>query len=94
MTRQYLAGELSVLLGQLQAFSDETFASDLAHLRREAETRPPTALASVAERALELTDRVCWDTLQQGDSTVFARQTQIFAELYEFSVCSGMLEDP
>jgi hypothetical protein len=94
MTQHYLAGELSVLLGQLQALSDRTFAHDLAHLRQQAETWPLTALASVASRALELTDRLCWDTLQQGDSTAFTRQTEIFAELYEFGVCSGLVEDP
>jgi hypothetical protein len=93
MTQQYLAGELSVLLGQLQALSDRTFAHDLAHLRREAETWSPTALASVATRALELTDRLCWDTLQQGDSTAFTRQTEICAELHEFAVCSGLIKD-
>jgi hypothetical protein len=95
MTEHHLAGELSVLLGQLELVTTTQLrANDLAQLRREAETRPLTALTSVVERALEVTDRLCWDTLQQGDSAAFTCQTEICAELYEFGVCAGLLEDP
>ena len=49
MTRQYLAGELSVLLGRLQALDPHReLAGGITRLRYEAETCPLPSLASVA----------------------------------------------
>lgn len=94
MTQQYLAGELSLLLAQLQAIAaDAAGVRDVARLRQEAETRPPMALPSVAVRALELADSVCWDSLTRGDTAAFVRQAATCAELWEFAVCAGLLED-
>ena len=59
---------------------------EIARLRREAETGPLAALASVVARALELTDG-------HGDSAAFARQAAICGELWEFAVCAGLVED-
>jgi hypothetical protein len=94
MTQQYIAGELSILLGQLQAVADETAARDAAGLRREAETRPLAALTRVVVRALALDDGLCWDSLARGDQTAFTRQARVGADLREFSVCAGLLADP
>ncbi len=48
MTQQYLADELSVLLGELQAAApNQASARDFAGLRHEAETGPLTALGAV-----------------------------------------------
>jgi hypothetical protein len=92
VTQQYLAGELSLLLAQLQAAAmEEPFVCDVARLRREAETGPLGAIASVAVRALALTDAVCWDSLTRGDTTAFTRQAVICVELFEFGVCAGLL---
>jgi hypothetical protein len=92
MTQHYLAGELSLLLAGLQAAAtNQAFASDVAHLRRRAETRPLAELTSVAVRALELTDRMCWDSLARGDAAAFARQALSGAELRDFGVCAGLL---
>jgi hypothetical protein len=45
MTQQYLAGELSSLLGELQAVARSSPSTRVvAELRREAETLPLTAL--------------------------------------------------
>lgn len=95
MTQQYLLGELSVILGELQAVAaSEAAERDAARLRREAERGPPAALASVATRALELTDGWCWHSLMRGDGATFARQAAICAELWEFAVCAGLVRDP
>jgi hypothetical protein len=94
MTQQYLAGELSVLLAGLQAVATTRAAvRDVAQLRREAETGPVTALPSLVVRALVLTDRLCWDSLQQGDTAAFTRQAAICAELHDFGVCARLLEE-
>jgi hypothetical protein len=93
MTQQYLAGELSLLLGQLQAaMTNEASVVELAHLRQRAETGPRSALASIVARALEVADWMCWDSLTRGDAA-FIRQAAVCAELWEFGVCAGLLEE-
>jgi hypothetical protein len=94
MTRQYLVGELSLILGELQtAPMDELALRDVARLRWEAETTPPATLASVVTQAVELTDRVCWGSLARGETAAFIRELAICAELGEFGVCAGFLEE-
>ena len=81
MTQQYLVGELSLILGELHAVAtNEAAVRDIARLRQEAETTLPTALAPVVERAVELTNRVCWDTLERRDVSTFVREVAICAE--------------
>ncbi len=94
MTQQYLVGELSLILGELQAVAtNEAAVREIARLRREAETTPPAALAPVVKRAVELTNRVCWDTLKWGDVATLVREVAICAELRELGVCAGLLEE-
>lgn len=94
MTQQYLLGELSLILGELQAVAtNEAAVRDVVRLRQEAETTPPAALAPVVVRAVELTDRVCWDALTRGETAAFIREATICAELWEFGVCAGLLEE-
>ncbi|MFF4038222.1 MULTISPECIES: hypothetical protein [unclassified Streptomyces] len=94
MTQQYLVGEASVLLAQLQASGAYPPAvRELAQLRREAETGPVSSLGSVALRALELTDDLCQDSLQRGDVPGFLRQCASGAELREFCLCAQLLVD-
>jgi hypothetical protein len=94
MTQQYIAGELSVLLARLQAAATTQAAiRDVAQLRREAETGPVTRLPSLVVRALELTDRLCWDSLERGDPAAFTRQGAICAELRDFGVCARLLQE-
>jgi hypothetical protein len=93
MTQQYLAGELSLLLGRLQAVTNQASERDVAQLRRDAETGSLTALAVVVVRALDLTDSLCWDSLTRGDSVAFSCQAAISSGLREFGVCAGLLDE-
>jgi hypothetical protein len=94
MTQQYLAGELSLLLGELQAaMTDEALAAEVAGLRRRAETGRRPALASTARRGLEVADLACWDSLARGDAAAFSRRAAVGAELWEFGVCARLLEE-
>jgi len=94
MTRQYVAGELSVLLGHLQAVTtSEASGREAWSLRDAAETRPVLALGPVAVRALALAECLCWDSLSEGDAAAFSSQAAVCAELHDFGVCSGLLDD-
>jgi hypothetical protein len=94
MTQQYLVGETSVLLAQLQTpGADPLAVRALARLRQEAETGPVSGLGAVALRALELADHLCQDSLQRGDVPNFLRQCAGAAELREFCLCAQLLAD-
>jgi hypothetical protein len=94
VTQQYLAGELSVLLGRVQAVATtEAAGRDAWSLRQAAETGPVQALGCVTVRALALTERLCWESLNSGDIAAFTRQAAAGAELREFGVCAGLLRD-
>jgi hypothetical protein len=94
MTQQYLAGELSLLLARLQAAATkQASVRDVARLLLEAEAGPLTALTSVVVRALAQADTLCWDSLERGDAAAFVCQAAICAELCEFGVCAGLLDE-
>ena len=94
MTQQYLAGELSVILGEVQAAATtEACARQAWDLRLEVESAPMTALPSAAARALALADSLCWESLTRGDTAAFARQAAVCAELHEFGVCAHLLDE-
>lgn len=94
MTQQYLVGELSLILGELQAAApNEPVVREVVQLRREAENTRPGALGPVVARALKLTDRVCWDALTRGGSAAFIRDTSIWSDLWEFGLCAGFVEE-
>jgi hypothetical protein len=94
MTQQYIAGELSLLLAQLRTVAEnEPTVRDFIGLRREAETLPPSALGSVTVRAIALADLMCWSSVASGDIAAFSRQALACANLYEFGVCAGLLEE-
>lgn len=93
MTQQYLAGELSLRLAQLQAAdADQGSVSEIMHLRHEAETGPISGLASVVMRALHAADDMCWRSLERGDTVTFARDLDLGAELREFGIAAGLLD--
>ncbi len=94
MTLQYIAGELSLILGELEAAVPSRAARQVAGLRREAETAPFPALPGVAARALRLTDDACWASLTRGDAESFRREASISAELWSFSLCACLLDEP
>ena len=94
MTRQYLAGELSVLLAHVQAVTTtEEAGRDAWSLRYAAENEPIQALPLVTVQALALAECLCWESLNRGDTAAFTRQAAVCAELHEFGVCAGLLKD-
>lgn len=94
MTQEYLAGELSLLLGQLQsAVTTETSAAQVVRLRLQGESGPRSALTSATVDALGVCDLACWESLTRGDVAAFARQSAVCAELWEFGVCSGLIRE-
>lgn len=94
MTQQYLIGELSLILGELQAVvTNEAAVRDVVRLRQEAEITPPAALGPVVVGAAKLIDRLCWDALTRGETDAFIREFAICAELWDFGVCAGFLEE-
>jgi hypothetical protein len=94
MTQQYLAGELSLLLGQLQtAMTNDASRVQVAQLRHWAETWPRSELAAVAVHALEVADCISWDSLARGDTAAFTSQAAVCADLWEFSLCAGLFDE-
>jgi hypothetical protein len=94
MTQNYIAGELSLLLGQLRSLSgSEQAVGQAAALRNEAETSPVYALRPVAARAVEFAESLCWESLEEGDVSAFHRRAEALVDLYEFAVCSRLLPE-
>ncbi len=94
VTQQYLAGELSMILGEVQVTATtEACARQAWDLRLEVESAPVTALPSAAARALALINSLCWESLARGDTAAFARQAAVCAELHEFGVCAHLLDE-
>lgn len=94
MTQDYIAGELSLLLGRLRSLCDDERAAGAATaLRHEAETSPVHLLGCVAASAVGLAEALCWESLTEGDITAFHSQADALADLYEFAVCSRLLPE-
>lgn len=94
MTQQYLAGELSILLGELRgAAMSRSRRREIDRLRHEAEEFPITVLGRVTSCALDVAKALCWDSVTRGDTLAFQRQATISAQLYEFGICSGLLAE-
>ena len=91
MTRQYLRGEVLILLSRLEGAAPCRQSADaLVPLRRQAEVMPLDALPEVLERALDQAEAWCWCSVGD-DAALFQRQCQVAADLYEFGLCSGLL---
>lgn len=93
MIQDYLIGEVSVRLQELEAATRRDTVADLARLRRQVETSPVTALAEALARALATADLICWESLARGESVAFARQAHASAELRQFGVCARLIAD-
>jgi hypothetical protein len=93
VTGRYLIGELSIRLERLEVTAGQAAARDVTALRHQVETSPVTWLAAETIRALALADRLCWDSLSRGDTSVFARQAAICADLHLFGVSARLLDD-
>lgn len=92
MIQEYLIGELSVRLEELQSASAGT-AGELARLRQRVESRSAAELPAETARALALANGLCWDSLSKGDMATFDRQAAITADLRVFGVCARLLAE-
>lgn len=93
VTRQYLLGELLLRLERLQAAAECTSsAAQIVALFRQAECMQPERLGPLVSRAVRIANTLCWDSLARGDAASFTRQARAAADLFEFGVCSGLLE--
>ena len=94
MTWHYIAGELSLLLGELaKVTGDEIVAQEICNLRKEAETVPFAALPNIAAESLALANDMCQFSLVEGDSLVFTRQLTVCHEIWYFGISAGLLVD-
>jgi hypothetical protein len=91
MTQQYLVGELSSLLGGLQPTPATMLDDAVGNLRYEVEFSPVRMLPRLAQDAVDLTDLVCREALEQGDADCFCRCVGIAIALREFTVGAGLL---
>ena len=73
MTQQYLIGQFSALLEELQPPPGEWLASAVYDLRQEVESSPVQMLPRLAHTAMDLTDVICWTALERGDAAGFYR---------------------
>lgn len=94
MIQEYLVGELSERLGQLQVAARLPAArDDVTRLRRRVETGAVTWLAEELTQALALADQMCWDSLSRGDARAFDRQAALCADLRLFGACARLIDD-
>jgi hypothetical protein len=89
MTQQYIVGQFSSLLGELQPAPDE-WAAAVDGLRHEVETSPLRALPKLADAALSLTDLLCWSALEHGQARAFLGYAQTAVALREFMENAGL----
>jgi hypothetical protein len=83
VTQQYLIGQLSVLLEELQPPPGGQLAESVRHLRHEVESSAIGMLPKLAHEAIDLTDVICWSAIERGDANGFSRSATIAAELSE-----------
>ena len=94
VTEQYIIGELSIRLVQLEADApDAEFAYEFARLRVETEKAPFETLPYMAMNALRLIRGLCRDSLARGDLQALTSQATLAAELREFAVSARLLAE-
>ena len=94
MTQQYIIGELTLRLMQLQASAPTCeSASEFERLRLQTETASFEALPYMAMHALDLVRSLCRDSLVRGDLRALTYQASMAADLREFAVSASLLAD-
>ena len=83
MTQQYIVGQFSVLLEDVQPPTGEWRAA-VRELRNEVESSPLSMLPRLARKAIGLTDLMCWIAIEQGDLDSFRGCARSAAALGEF----------
>jgi hypothetical protein len=89
MTQQYVIGQLSVLLADLEEAASQ-WQPAVRDLRREVELSPLASLPSLAEEAMRLSDVICWDALERGDVSRFCGGVRSAYALGEFVDCARL----
>ena len=90
MTQQYIVGQFSVLLAEMELVPGEWQAT-VRDLRRKVETSPLPMLPRLAGEAMAVIDRVCWVALEEGDAAGFRRSAQTGASLRDFMANAGLV---
>ncbi len=90
MTQQYIVGEFSSLLGELQPAPHECAAA-VGELRRAVECSPVGVLPALAWEALSLTDTICWAALERGEVRAFVGYAKTAVALREFTESAGLV---
>lgn len=93
ITQQYLIGQFSTLLEQLEPSRGDDPAGAVHDLRREVECCPLEVLPKLANRAMGLTDMLCCGALERGDTSEFLRYAKVAVALGEFMDAAGLLRD-
>ena len=91
MTQQYLIGQFSGLLEDLQPFPGDGLAAAVHDLRAEVEHSSVPMLPTLAREAMALSDSICWDALQRLDASSFCRYVKAAVALGEFTDAAGMV---
>lgn len=91
MTQQYVVGELTSWLGNLQSVDDESLASAIRDLRREVENCSAPRLRPLAHRAVALSETICWHSLNRGDLAQFCRDVDKAVGLRNFAISANLL---
>jgi hypothetical protein len=91
MTQQYLIGQFSVLLEDLQPSSGDCLAAAVHDLREEVEHSSVPMLPTLAREAMALSDRLCWGALERGEASNFCRCVQAAVALGEFTDAAGLV---
>ena len=90
MTQQYIVGEFSSLLGDLQRAPGQRLDA-VRDLRREVELSPPSMLPPLARKAIRLIHVLCWAALKRGDVDGFCAYLKGAAALREFTANAHLL---
>jgi hypothetical protein len=91
LTQQYIVGEFSSLLEELQPVPSARLGNALNDLRRDVELGSLPMLPRLAQEAMTLTDAICWVSLEQGDLNGFSRYVSTAVALREFTVSANLL---
>jgi hypothetical protein len=90
VTQQYIVGQFSVLLSELEVAAGGRVGV-VRDLRWEVEHLPVGMLAGLARRSLDVTDGLCWSALEQGDVAGFRACSWVAVALAAFAKNAGLL---
>ena len=91
MPQQYLIGQFSLLLEDMQPSPGDRLAWAVRDLRGEVERSAVQMLPRLAREAMALSDRICWGALERGDAVGFCRYAKAAVALGEFADAAGLL---